>query len=44
MESELNSKTPGTHVDSNPLPPKSARSTDAVNIIFTISVYVARVQ
>ena len=36
MERKLNSKNASTHVDSNTLPSKSARSTDAVNIILTI--------
>jgi hypothetical protein len=39
VESQLNSKNAGTYVDSNPLLPKSARSADAVYIIFTISAY-----
>ena len=44
MESELNSKNARTHVDSNTLPSKSARSTDAVNIIFTVSGGESKVQ
>jgi hypothetical protein len=39
VESQLNSKNAGTYVDSNSLLPKSARSTDAMYIVFTISAY-----
>jgi len=34
----VNSKRAGTHVDSDTLPSKSTGSTNAVNIVFTISV------
>jgi hypothetical protein len=40
----VNSKWASTHVDSDTLPSKSTRSTDAVNVIFTIPAYGVMVQ
>lgn len=35
----VNSKRAGTHVDSDTLPSKPTGSTDAVNVVFTISAH-----
>lgn len=40
----VNSKKAITHVDSDTFPSKSTRSTDTVNVIFTISAYEAAPQ
>lgn len=37
----VNSRRVSTHVDSNTLPAKSTSSTNAVNVIFTVSAHEA---
>jgi len=44
IDRTVNSKRTSTHVDSDTLPSKSTRSTDAVNVIFTIPAYEATAQ
>lgn len=40
----MRSTSAGTHVDSDTLPSKSTRSTDTVDIIFTVPAYDAMVR
>ena len=40
----VNSKWARTHIDSDTLPSKSTRSTDAVNVILTIPAYETTAQ